>query len=379
MSSRARSTSEKTVSPSSANLDECHDTVDCTHTENTEFSGSVGHTECDQRIPHINWPSLPTFRAHPLIRGGHLQTLFPIAFRQKCPPYNATRHHVQLADGDQIVLHDDCPDAWGPGDRVVLLVHGLSGCYMSGYMERLAHKLPQVGARAFRMDLRTCGAGQGLATLPYHAGITEDLHAVLAKIEQLCEGSPVALIGFSMSGNMVLKLVGEAPQDVPPTVDRAMAVNPPVDLNACAMRVKQGISRVYDRHWGRKLVRLYQAIPTGPDSWDRPVVGSKLAGIREFDDAVTAKIHGFGTVDNYYAAASANQFASNIRIPTLIISAADDPMIAREAIERANWSSAVRVHITNSGGHVGYIAGNSEDPDKRWIDWRVIDWVQASL
>lgn len=329
--------------------------------------------------PKIDWPHVPHFRPHPLVRGGHVQTLFPFAIRQKCPAYRAIQHQVELPDGDRIVLHDDCPADWQVGDRVVLLIHGLAGCYMSGYMERLSHKLPAIGARTFRMDLRTCGAGQGLATLPYHAGITEDLHEALAAIEKLCGDSPVALIGFSMSGNMVLKLLGESPEDVPPTVDRAMAVNPPVDLDACSRKVKTGFAKVYDRHWGKKLVQLYQAVPSGEGAHQRPVIESKLPGIREFDDAVTAKIHGFGTVENYYASASANQFANNIRVPTLLISAADDPMISRKSIEEAQWSSAVKVHITDSGGHVGYVAGSNSDPDKRWIDWRVIDWVQASI
>ncbi len=335
----------------------------------------------DQPAPLISWPDIPVFRPHPFVRGGHAQTLCPLMFRQKCPPYRATQHRVQLQDGDHIVLHDDCPEGWSVGDRAVLLIHGLAGCHMSGYMERLSHKLPTIiGARTFRMDLRTCGAGEGLATLPYHAGITEDVHDAIGAIERLCGNSPLAVVGFSMSGNLVLKMLGEAPEDVSPIVDRAMAVNPPVDLDECSWMVKRGFSRVYDRHWGKKLVQLYKAVPPreGAES-HRPAVGSRVAGIREFDDVVTAKLHGFGTVENYYGSVSANQFASHIRVPTLVISSADDPMISRQAIEGADWSSFVKVHIAESGGHVGYVAGKTDDPDRRWIDWRVIDWVRAEV
>ncbi|MDA1018439.1 MAG: alpha/beta fold hydrolase [Planctomycetota bacterium] len=323
----------------------------------------------------LKWPTIPAFRAHPLVPGAHLQTVVPYYRRQKCPAYSAVRHTVDLPDGDRLVLHDDCPDGWHEGGRVALLLHGLTGCHMSGYMERCAFKLSRAGVRVFRLDLRSCGAGAGLARLPYHAGMTEDVHESVAVITRLCGASPLALVGFSLSGNMVLKLLGEAPRGVPATVDRAMAVNPPVDLAACMRRMKQGLSRFYDRFFGRKLAEHYQSIRGNPDTDSLPRLSELPKGIREFDMAVTAPIHGFGTVENYYASASSAQFVGEIRVPTLVISSSDDPMLSISAIEQCEFSRWVKLHITDGGGHLGYTSRRGQDADNRWIDWRVLDWV----
>ncbi len=116
---------------------------------------------------------------------GHAQTLAGVYLPAGRYPYRARQHRVALADGDQLVLHDDRPDAWQAGDRAALLIHGLAGCHTSGYMQRIAHKLSARGVRVFRMDLRGCGAGQGLARWPYHSGRTEDAVAALEAIARL--------------------------------------------------------------------------------------------------------------------------------------------------------------------------------------------------
>ncbi len=99
-----------------------------------------------------------------------------------------------------MILHDDCPDEWQPRDRVALMIHGLAGCHESGYMQRIAHKLSTRGVRVFRMDLRGCGAGQELASLPYHSGRSEDAVAALEEIAEIAPDSPVTLVGFSLGG-----------------------------------------------------------------------------------------------------------------------------------------------------------------------------------
>ena len=118
--------------------------------------------------------SLPPFRQHLLFRGGHAQTLAGAYLPGRRYRYRAEQREVTLPDGDRIVLHDDCPAGWQSGQRAALLIHGLAGSHQSGYMQRIAHKLQARGVRAFRMDLRGCGAGAGLARLPYHSGRSED-------------------------------------------------------------------------------------------------------------------------------------------------------------------------------------------------------------
>src|ERR1700732_2001191 len=178
--------------------------------------------------------SIPEFQPHPLLRNGHAQTLAGIYLPNGRFVERATRHRVVLPDGDTVVLHDDVPADWRPGDRVALLLHGLAGCYQSSYMVRIASKLLGRGVRAFRMDLRGCGAGEGLASRPYHAGRSEDALAALEYLQTLCPESPVTLVGFSLSGNIVPKLGGESPESVPTNVEKTAAVCPSLDLALCA-------------------------------------------------------------------------------------------------------------------------------------------------
>ncbi len=179
---------------------------------------------------------LPPFRPHPFVRGGHAQTVAAVVWPGRLAVYRATRHQVRLTDGDVIVLHDDVPDGWPRGGPAALLVHGLAGCHLSPYMVRVAAKLNAASIRTFRIDLRDCGAGQGLAQQPYHAGKSEDVLAALAEVAARCPESDLSLVGFSLGGNLVLKLLGQSPADVPLRLRRAAAVNPPIDLVSCARR-----------------------------------------------------------------------------------------------------------------------------------------------
>src|SRR4029079_7213602 len=124
-------------------------------------------------------PDFPPFQTHPLVLGGHLQTLAGVYLRGSAKPYRAAQHRVTVSDDDKVVLHDDCPVGWQAGGRTALLLHGLSGCYSSHYMERIASKLNDAGVRTFRKDLRGGGAGARLARLPYHSGRSDDAAAAL--------------------------------------------------------------------------------------------------------------------------------------------------------------------------------------------------------
>ena len=315
------------------------------------------------------------FHPHPLFRTGHLQTLAGIWLPQGLPAESAAQHHVTLADGDRVVLHDDCPATWQAGARTALLIHGLAGNHASPYMVRIARKLNARGERTFRMDLRGCGAGLGLARLPYHSGRSEDAIAALATIATLCPGSPTTLIGFSLGGNITLKLLGEDPASVPAQLDRAVAVCPPVDLLACVKNLERGVNRWYDRHFvvllREQLAALRRLIP------DAPILAAtaRPRGVFEFDEAFTAPVCGFGTAANYYRLCSSAQFIPDIRVPTSILAAADDPLVPPDVFRELRLSPAVKLHLPNSGGHLGFIGRRNGDPDRRWMDWRVVEWA----
>ena len=317
----------------------------------------------------------PAFRPHRLLWGGHVQTLASLYWPGAAEPYCAQRRLIRLADGDQLVLHDDCPANWKPGDRVALLVHGLLGCHQSPYMVRIAARLCARGVRTFRLDLRGCGAGLKLARWPYHSGRSEDAAAALLAIESLCPASPATLIGFSLGGNIALKLLGEAPEHLPPNLDSAIAVGPPVDLTLSSRRIGTGINRIYDRYFARRLYNGILLRRRAVADLVTVALKRRPRSLWEFDECYTAAVGGFGTAERYYAQSSALQFLPNIQVPTLILAARNDPLIPIAPLETAGLSPAITLHITDGGGHLGYIGRPNGDPDGRWLDWRVVDWV----
>lgn len=317
---------------------------------------------------------LPAFRPHPLVRGGHAQTLAAYFWPGKAN-YSATPHRVHLEDGDIVVLHEDLPSDWKPGDRVALLMPGLAGCHGSGYLVRTAAKLNSRGVRTFRMDQRGWGAGAGLAQFPFHAGRSGDVLAALVFLAALCPDSPLAVVGFSLSGNVTLKFLGEWADQVP-QLERAAALTPPIDLAACADWMERPANQFYNRFLTNSLLKHLQD-NNRPLPSRNGLPEKSPNTLRTFDDRYTAPAAGFGSAAEYYAKCSSGPLLSKIRVPTLIVAAQDDPMIPIASFQNVAMSSHVRLHITESGGHLGFIGRGGVDPDRRWLDWRIVEWVTA--
>ncbi len=321
---------------------------------------------------------LPVFRPLPGLGGGHRQTLAGTWWPGVLRPEQATIRRVDLLDGDALVLHDDAPADWVIGGRTAILLHGLAGCFRSPYLVRTAEKLNARGIRTFRMDLRGNGAGFGLAIKPYHAGCSEDLLAAVRHVEALCPGSPIALIGFSLGGNIVLKTVGESPQQLPASISRAMAVNPPIDLARCTHGLTRWPLTRYDRYFVRLLLRRLESLSQVRTDWEPYRFDQPPTRLIDFDDQYTAPRSGFLNAADYYERCSSEQFLPAIQVPTLLLTSRDDPMIPPELFRRARLSPNCRLHIAHGGGHLGYLGRGSVDPDGRWLDWRVVDWVLAN-
>lgn len=318
--------------------------------------------------------TLPPFRPHPLLCNGHLQTVIA-AYLPVKQEYSAVRHEVVLSDGDRLVLHDDCPSPWQSGDRIALLVHGLGGSHESSYMVRIAAKLKSCGVRSIRKDLRGFGAGFSVARGHSHAGKSEDLASVLDYIIDHFPPSPISLVGFSMGANILLKFLGEMGELMPSAVVNAMAIAPPVDLLFCSMNLRKSVNRFYDWSFIRTLHRLLQhrrrVVPDMIDIPLRPLPPR----LREFDDQYVAPLGGFSGAKEYYKRCSSAQFLPGVSVVTQIISAADDPIIPAQIFQNLPLSPAIELHITSHGGHLGFIGVSGIDPDRHWMDWRVVDWV----
>ncbi len=359
----------------------------------------------------------PPFIPHPLVRGGHAQTILGCYLPGLKWAANGKQHLVPLPDGDRLVLHDDVPgggsrgqgtgngeqetghkrqetanwqrltvpcplspvpSAWQAGDRVALLVHGLGGCHQSTYMQRTAAKLVAKGVRVFRMDLRGCGAGKELAKLPVHAGRSEDVGVALAHVIESCPDSPVFLVGFSMGANLVLKLLGELGRQRPANLAGAMAVAPPIDLIACAQNMETGLNIWYNRKFLRNLLRE-AVIRNGRVAREiAPPLHPSPRHLRDFDERFTAPLGGFASAEDYYRRASSAPLLKEIDVPTIVVAAADDPIVPVRPFEAANYSSSTRLAIVPTGGHLGFVSKKGADPDRRWLDWRIVEWVTTS-
>lgn len=321
----------------------------------------------------------PPFRPHLLVRGGHAQTIIGAYLPHPARTAQTKQHRIVLEDGDQLVLHEDTPDAWTAGSRVVLQIHGLGGSHESPYMQRLAARLLERGVRNFRLDLRGYGAGYALAKHPGHAGRSEDAAAALRQIATLCPGSPVTVIGYSLGGNITLKLLGEVGEHPPGGLDRAIAVCPPIDLSRCSENIKSGLNQVYDRTFVRSLMTLVNRRRRElPHFAEEALLSPAPRTLLEFDDRYTAIKSGFSGAVEYYARCSSLPLLTNIRVPTLIIAAADDPLIPASIFADLSASSAVQLHIAPSGGHLGFIGRSGADPDRRWLDWRLLGLILES-
>ena len=317
------------------------------------------------------------FRPARFLSNPHFQTLIPWALKIPKYPLNPIRRELQLDDGDHLVMQDDCPESWQDGDPVLLLLHGLSGCHQSAYMVRIAGKATARGIRTFRLDHRGSGAGRGLARHTYHAGLTDDVRAVLAELEHVCAGSPISIASFSLSANLMLKLLGEDPEGVPGCLQRVVAVSPPIDLHACVTALGSSfMGRMYDRKFAKWLQQQVKDSP----QWREDVPLAKhirpVQRVIQFDELYTAPAAGYRDVNHYYTEASAGQYVPNIKTETLILIARDDPMVPFQTYENLPpLHSNVQIEATVHGGHLGFYGTGSTDPDAYWMDWRILEWL----
>ena len=318
---------------------------------------------------------IPEFQPRLFLGNGHLQTLATVFLRTKQMPYAARQHRIPLDDGDQLVLHDDCPPTWQPHQRVVLLIHGLTGCHLSSYMVRISYKLARLGLRVFRLDMRGCGAGMQLARRSCHAGSSVDLAAAVGFINRTCPQSQLAVAGFSLGGSILLKFLGEQRHREVECVTRAIAINPPLNLIDCERTMSRTGFGIYSRYFAQRLHRQLlerQAAHGGfvlPDGYRRP------RGLREFDERYTAPVAGFDNADHYYRSSSSDQFVPHIQTPTQIIASRDDPLIPIDNLLSLKLPRFVKRHVTGHGGHLAFVGRGRGDADRYWVDWRVVDWV----
>jgi predicted alpha/beta-fold hydrolase len=222
------------------------------------------------------------------------------------------------------------------------------------------------------MHLR--GAGKETNRLPrtYHSGETNDLNAILRQLSQREPDTKKAIVGISLGGNIVLKWLGENPEQT--HIHSATAVSVPFELHRVSHKINQGFSRVYQAHLLRKMRKLYSR-KFDQESENTAKEIEKLNAIQDFhtfDECITAPIHGFKNAEDYYQKSSSRQFLKHISVPTLIIHALDDPFMTPEVIPLEHeLSQSIHLELSPKGGHVGFISGNIPGKAEYWLDERI--------
>ena len=314
-----------------------------------------------------------SFRAAWWLPGPHLQTIWPSLARQR-PRLQLTRRRIELADGDFI----DLALGAGGGPRV-LVIHGLEGDLQSHYAGSLLNALNRADYQPIFMHLRGCSGEPNRLARSYHSGASEDLHEVLTHLAQDPEGVPLAAIGFSLGGNLLLKYLGERggeTGDNAPLLSAGVAVSVPFVLRDAMLRLDLGASRFYRRYLVDKLKRAFRrkfaALPC-PLDLDIDTIHS----FNQFDDQVTAPLCGFAGVFDYYTRASCRQFLPRITTPTLIIHAQDDPFMFPSTVPFAHeLGPGVTLELTRHGGHVGFVAGNRPWRPVYWVEGRILEFLR---
>lgn len=315
------------------------------------------------------------FRPAWWLPGPHAQTLWPHLCRPR--PRVATRpERVELDDGDFIDLaHGPEPEGVPEGAPQVLLLHGLEGSLASQYARGMMVALSTAGLRPVFMHWRGCSGEPNRLRRSYHSGATDDIARVVDHLRAREPDTPLAAIGWSLGGNALLKWLGETGPGNPLTA--AAAISVPFRLERAAARMQRGFSRLYQ--W-RLVAELRRSLAAKRRARGLDLPEPPRGGFREFDDAVTAPLHGFRDANDYYARASSRPWLGRIAVPTRILHALDDPFMDPGAIPREReLAPAVTLELARRGGHVGFVEGRLPGRGRYYAEHRIPDWLRLRL
>ena len=309
------------------------------------------------------------------LRHRHLQTIFPNLTRRRM---KVDTHHqrLELPDGDFVDLN------WtnqhkGRGSPIVIVLHGLGGSIESKYVQSILRETQTNNWRGLLMHFR--GASASINRLPrsYHAGDIDDIYYLISKLHLEEPQCAIFVVGYSIGGSVLLNLLGRK-KNLP--IKAAIAVSVPYNLHQAAINLDRGFSRIYQTYILRSLKEKTISKFSGTKvPFDVKNI-SRLKNFREFDDTVTAPLHGFAGVDDYYQRCSAKQYLTRIDIPTLLIHASDDPFMSPQcAPTQLDVSEKITLEVYKRGGHVGFISGRYPWRPIYWLDKRIPVFIRQQL
>lgn len=316
---------------------------------------------------------LPAFVPASGLRNAHIQTIFAKYLAPRHPLYTRTEI-LQLPDTDELQLNWSL-DAEDCSKPLVILLHGLEGNIHSHYVRGMFHSLKQQGFAAVLMHFRGCHGVANRLPRAYHSGDTADFALFLQRCRSQYPNRPLLAIGFSLGGNVLVKYCGESGRDN--LLSGAVAICAPLALSPSSARINQGFSKVYQRYLlGRlknTMLRKLAAHADFPLAINRNEI-NQIRTIRQFDEQLTAPLHGFNDADDYYQQCSGLRFLPLVQRPLLLIHAKDDPFLSPEAIP-THLPESVQLQLCQHGGHVGFLSGKPWRPHY-WLEQVVPQWLK---
>lgn len=338
------------------------------------------------RIPTMN--NMKEFEAHPWLRNGHLMTIAGSFWRRKfprLPPGQERFFDIEPASANGqggTRTRGDCHWQKNPREHATLiLVHGLEGSSGSGYILGTAEKAFGAGFNVVRLNQRNCGGTEHLTPHLYHSGRSNDVRAVVEELIERDHLPEIFAAGFSMGGNLVLKMAGEYGAAAPPEVRGFVGVAPSFVLAACADALEEPRNFIYQRYFVRRLKRrMRRKAELFPEQYAAKVGNGALRSIgsvRQFDELITAPCSGFAGAEDYYARASAVNVLGAIARPTLILTAKDDPFVPYATFERreVRENPNIRLVAPCHGGHCSFIAREGGD-ERFWCEARIVEFCR---
>lgn len=315
------------------------------------------------------------------LKNRHLQTLYSILFRKHIK-LDMVRENFTLPDGDIIAL--DWTSNRSSNKPILIVLHGLEGSSNSGYIRGLMQQSVVHGFRSVCLHFRGCAGNESdirdNPSKSYHAGETQDLTNFLESLLKTIDATiPIFIVGYSLGGNVLLKWLGENNR-YSERIKAAVAVSTPFELAKSVDYLSVGFSRLYTWHLLRSLRKSMLHKFFNKSKYLNHSELNKIKTLREFDNKITAPMHGFLSADDYYSKSSSKQYLSKIKTPTLIINAIDDPFFPKEALPNLDeLSPSITLELTPHGGHVGFIEGNIPFLPTYYLEQRIIQCLQIAL
>ncbi len=330
----------------------------------------------------LRWPSEHTYTPAWWVPGAHLQTLWGKLARR--PPVVSTRsERWPTPDHDEIEIRRLDRGIHTPVTPRLVILHGLEGTIRSHYLRGTLRQAEMRGWPADVLIFRGCNGEVNRVRRMYHSGETGDLELVVRRLIENEPTRPLVLVGFSLGGNVLLKWLGERVDVMPSQVVAAAAVSVPFDLERGARHIESGLSRLYTWHFLRTLkAKARRKLDRFPGLFDVAAL-DRSRTLYDFDDAVTAPIHGFRDAHDYYTQSSSLQYLRRVPVPTLLLSSFDDPFLPPDVLERVASEASDNQHLVcefhDRGGHVGFVAGKSPVSARYFAEERVLSFLAAQV